>query len=86
MHWHPIFSDLKFSLTYFATGELKSYQLMPLFWKAVAILELTCKLPAIVSISDGASAKCEFYRMHAAVGNNVGKSVVYRTVNVYAPD
>ena len=81
-----IASDLKFNLAYFATGSLKSYQLMPLFWKAVAILELTCSLPVIVAASDGASANRKFYRMHAAMDKNAGKSVVYRTVNVYATD
>ena len=81
-----IASDLKFSLAYFATGGLKSYQLMSIFWKAVAILELTCKLPVIVTTSDGASANRKFYRMHAAMDSNAGKSVVYCTVNVYAPD
>ena len=81
-----IASDLKFNLAYFATGGLKSYQLMPLFWKAVSILELTCNLPVIVTVSDGASANRKFYRMHAAMDNNAGKAVVYRTMNVYAPD
>ena len=81
-----ISSDLKFNLAYFATGGLKSYQLMPIFWKAVAILELTCSLPVIVAASDGASANLTFYRVHATMDKNAGKSVVYRTVNVYAPD
>ena len=63
---------------YFATGGLTSYQLMPIFWKAVAILELTCSLPVIAAASDGASANRKFYRMHAAMDKNAGKSVVYR--------
>lgn len=79
-----IASDLKFNLAYFATGGLKSYQLMPLFWKAVAILELSCNLPVIITVSDGASPNRKFFRMHAGMDNNSGKSVIYRTINVYA--
>ena len=42
-----IASDLKFSLAYFATKGVNAYQIMPTFWEAVAILELTCKLQVI---------------------------------------
>ena len=59
---------------------------MPILWKAVEILKLTCSLPVIVAASDGASANRKFYRMHVAMDKNAGKSVVYRTANVYAPD
>ena len=30
---------------------------MPTFWEAVAVLELTCKLQVIATVSDGASPK-----------------------------
>ena len=36
-------SSLKFSLAYFPTHCATSYKLMPIFWKAASILELTCK-------------------------------------------
>ena len=68
-----IASDLKCNLAYFATGGLKSYQLMPLYWEAVAILELTCNLPVIITVSDGSSPNRKFYRMHCKLGNNTGK-------------
>ena len=50
-----IASDLKFSLTYFATKGVTAYQIMPTFREVVAVLELTCKLQVIATVSDGAS-------------------------------
>ena len=35
-------SDLKYSFAYFATKSLVNFQLMPLFWRAVNILEIKC--------------------------------------------
>ena len=35
-----ISSDLKFSLAYFATNGMSSYQMISMFWEAVGILEL----------------------------------------------
>ena len=35
---------LLYSFATFATNALTSYQLYPVFWKAVSILEMTCKL------------------------------------------
>ena len=46
-------SDLKFSLAYFSTKGVTSYQIMTTFWEAVAVLELTCELPVITTVSDG---------------------------------
>ena len=45
-----IASDPKFSLAYFATKGVTAYQIMPRFWEAVAILELTCKLQVITTV------------------------------------
>ena len=36
-----IASDLKYILGYFSTENLTSYQIMPIFWKAVSILKFT---------------------------------------------
>ena len=41
---HGLCSSLKFPLACFAAHCATSCQLMPIFWKAVSILELTCKL------------------------------------------
>lgn len=78
-------TDLKFSLAYFATNGITAAQLMPLFWEAVCILELTCNLWVVAATSDGASPNRSFYRMHTALDGNAGKEVCYRTINLYAP-
>ena len=59
-----ICTQLKFSLAYFATNGVTSHQLMPLFWEAIGVLELTCNLWVIASTSDGASPNRRLYRMH----------------------
>ena len=58
---------------------------MPTFWEAVAILELTCKLQVIATVSDGALPNRKFYRMHEQMSNTDDSSVVYRTINLYSP-
>ena len=57
-------SNLKFSLAYFGTKGVTSYQIMPTFWEAVAILEMKCGLKVIAAVSDGASPNRKFYKMH----------------------
>ena len=79
-------SDLKFSFAYFATKGVTSYQLMPIFWEAVFILEVTCKLYVIATVSDGASPNRKFFRMHSSMDNCMDSDVVYRTRNLYAPN
>jgi hypothetical protein len=56
-----ISTNLKFNLAYFATHNLTGAQIMPLVWQAVCILELTCKLWVIATISDGASPNRSFF-------------------------
>ena len=56
-----ISTNLKFNLAYFATNNLTGAQIMPLFWQAVCILELTCKLWVIATTSDGASPNRCFF-------------------------
>ena len=63
---------------------LTAYQIMPAFWEAVAVLELTCKLQVIATVSDGASPNRMFYQMHKQMSNHDDSSVVYRTINLYA--
>ena len=78
-------TELKFNLAYFSTNEVTSSQLMPLFWEAVAILELSCNLWVIAATSDGASPNRSFYKMHESLDGNPGKDVCLRTINIYAP-
>ena len=75
-------TELKFSLAYFATDGVTSGQLMPLFWEAVAVLEMSCNLWVIAATSDGASPNRRFYRMHRALDGNSGKDVCHRTINI----
>ena len=57
-------NPLSFSVATFATKFITSYQLFPLFWKAVSILELTCKLKVVASTADGASPNRSFVKIH----------------------
>lgn len=78
-------TELKFCLAHFSTNGATSAQIMPLFWEAVAILELTCNLWVIASTSDGATPNRRFYRMHKSLDGNADKDVCYRTINLFAP-
>ncbi len=79
-------SDLKFSVAYFATKGVTAYEIMTTFWEAVAILELTCQLPVIAVVSDGASSNRKFYRMHDLLDGKETGEVVHRTINLFASD
>ena len=79
-------SDLKYILGYFSTTNVTSYQIMPLFWKAVAILEVACNLWVCAAVSNGASPNRKFFVLHAGLmGENSNSDVVYRTINLFAP-
>lgn len=78
-------TELKFSLAYFATDGITSYQLMPIFWQAVGVLEVTCNLWVIATTSDGASPNRCFFSMHKALDDNAGKDVCYQTINLFMP-
>ena len=78
-------SSLKFFLPYLATHCSTSYQLMPIFWKAVSILESTSNLH-VITVSDGASPNRKFYQMHQLFCDNADKNVVYRTINLYSTE
>ena len=78
-------TELKFGLTPFATTGITAAQLMPLFWEAICILEMTCNLWVIAATSDGASPNRGFFRLHKPLNGNADGDVCYRTVNLYAP-
>ena len=80
-----VMNPLSYSLATFSTHGITSYQMFPLFWRAVAILELTCNLKVIAATSDGASQNRKFYKMHSAFDTNA-KNITYRTPNIYAED
>ena len=60
-----IVNPLSFSLTNLATSGIAAFQLFPIFWRAVAILEITCNLKVIAAVADGASPNRKFYQMHS---------------------
>ena len=81
-----IASDLKYILGYFSTENLTSYQIMPIFWKAVSILELSCNLWVCATVSDGASRNRKFYDLHVnLVDEDHPTDFIHRTVNLFSP-
>ena len=54
-------TDLKFNIGYFATTNVTSFQLMPLFWQIVSVLELSCNLWVCGAVCDGASPNRKFF-------------------------
>ena len=75
---------MKFSFSYFATKGLAAFQILPIFWGAVFILEKTCNLWVIATTSDETSTNRRFYRMHKDLDDNSQSDVCYRTINLYA--
>ena len=59
---------------------------MPTFWEAISILEYTCNLPVIAAVSDGVSQNRTFYKMHSSLDDHPDADVVYKTVNLFAPE
>ena len=78
-------TNLKYSYAYFATDGITSTQLIPIFWEAVASLELLCNLWVIATTSDGASPNRRFFRLHKELDGMAGKDVTYRVINLFAP-
>lgn len=66
-HLRGIASDLTFSFVYFPTDGVKGFQIMPIFWDAVGILELSCNLRVIAAVSDVASPNRTFFQMHELI-------------------
>ncbi len=81
-----IVNPLSYSFATFATNGVTAYQLFPLFWRAVAILEGTCSLQVVATVSDGASSNRAFFKMHKGMDGEHGKHVVYRSVNIFSPN
>lgn len=78
-------TSLKFMLAYFYTRTIVSYQLMTIFWRAVAILEMNCKLFVVSAVSDGMSANRKFYKLHRFISGDENEKCIYRTINLFAP-
>lgn len=59
-----IVNPLSYSLATFATSGITSFQMFPLFWRAVSILELSCQLHVIACTADGCSVNRKFAKLH----------------------
>ena len=80
-----VVNSLSYSFATFATTGATSFQIFPLFWKAVSILE-RIDLKVIAATCDGASPNRKFFRMHRNLDGNPEKGVVYRTINLMAKE
>ncbi len=78
-------TDLKHIIAYFFTGNVTSFQLMPLFWRTVAVLEVSLSLRVCAAVNDGASPNRKFFRLHSQLAGEVDCDVVYKIPNVFAP-
>eukprot|EP00794_Sanderia_malayensis_P001207 gene1207-583_t len=81
-----ICSRLQYVLGYFATSAVTGCQLFPIFWRAVAILEINCKLFVVAATADGATANRRFFKMHEEINDENDKDVIYKVQNMYATD
>ena len=77
-------TDLKHIIAYFFTKDLTSFQLMPLFWRAVSVLELSLQLYVCAAVNDGALVNRKFFRLHSQLAQDLKCDVVYKTRNVFA--
>ena len=85
-----VVNPFKFTLATLATTGAMAIQLFPLFWKAVSICELKCRLKVVGMTSDGASSNQKVYKMHSLLMReedaNRDEDVVYRTVNIFSTE
>ena len=80
-----IVNPLSYSFATFATTGVKSFQIFPLFWKTVNILE-NIGLKVIAATADGASPNHKFFRMHKPLAGDAETAVAYRSENLYSED
>ena len=77
---------LKYTIAYFLTKNVTSYQIMPLFWKAVSVLELVCNLWVCAAVSsDGASPNRSFFELYADLMDSGSEDLVHYATNLFAP-
>ena len=78
-------TDVKHILAYFFTGNVTSFQLTPLFWRTVAVLEVSLNLRLYAAVNDGASPNRKFFHLHVQLAKDVDCDVVYKVKNIFAP-
>ena len=79
-------TDLNHVIAYFFTGNVTSFQQMPLFWRIVSVLELSVDLWICAAVNDGASPYRKFFRLHLNLVSGLNCEAVYKTKNIYAMD
>ena len=78
-------TDVKHIIAYFFTGNVTSYQLMPIFWKVVSTLELSLDLWVVGLVNGGASPNRKLFNLHVKLAVDQKCDVVYKTINLFAP-
>ena len=76
-------TSLKHVVAYYFTGNVTSFQLLPLFWRVVGVLETTVKLWVIAAVNDGASPNRKFFALHAKLGCTLSCGLVYKNPNIF---
>ena len=80
-----VVNPLSYSFAIFSTHGVTCDQLFPIFWRAVAILEMRCYLKVIATSCDGAPPNRTFFRMHKSYDNS-DRPVTYKSPNMYADE
>ena len=78
-------TDLKHIIAYFFNGNVTSFQIMPLFWRTVAVFEVSLILHLCAAVNDGASPNRKFFRLHSKLSQGLDCDVVYKTPSIFAP-
>ena len=76
-------TDLKHIIAYFFTGNVTSFQLMPIFWKVVSTLELLLNLYVLGLVNDGASPNRKLFNLHMKLVDEPNCDV-FKTINLFA--
>ena len=78
-------TDQMHIIGYYFTGNVTSFQIMPIFWKIVSVLELSPNLYVVAAINDGASTNRKFFNLHSNLtGEDPKARHAYKTQNVFA--
>lgn len=77
-------TDLKHVIACFFTGNVTSFQLMPIFWKVVSTLGLSLSLYVIGLVNDGASPNRKLFNLRTELVDDLHCDVVFKTINFFA--
>ena len=77
-------TDLKHIIGYYFTGNVTSFQIMPIFCNIVSVLEVSVNLWVVAAVNDGASPNQTFFNLHCNLTEDLKHDIVYKTKNVFA--